>query len=296
MPAQSLSEEATPSAVAPLVTLRYGTGPGELGLIRLPELPPVGPESFALANDGSVLIADAANERISVFSPDGTYRRTLAVPGLALGDVIVDAQGRVFAYDQMRRTLHQFDADGTPRAELPLNPNDIDTRGYFHVVGDAVYFADAAARDVLVAVLRDGALAPPAPDRPRRVEGVHGASGRVYALAVERGVAFRLTVREPETDAPAQSRQVPVPGLLSARFVGEDAARRFYVQVETLEAGGVALGVIAFTPEGRLVRTLRLPENDYALWTARLLDVQPDGTLVQFLPQREQAKLYRFVN
>jgi hypothetical protein len=115
-------------------------------------------------------------------------------------------------------------------------------------------------------------------------------------LAVERGVAFRLTVREPETDAPAQSRQVPVPGLLSARFVGEDAARRFYVQVETLEAGGVALGVIAFTPEGRPVRTLRLPENDYALWTARLLDVQPDGTLVQFLPQREQAKLYRFVN
>jgi hypothetical protein len=39
-----------------------------------------------------------------------------------------------------------------------------------------------------------------------------------------------------------------------------------------------------------------MPENDYALWTAKLVDVRPDGTIVQFLPQREQAKLNLFTN
>ncbi|MCX8090787.1 MAG: hypothetical protein N3I86_07610 [Verrucomicrobiae bacterium] len=286
---------ASPAA-ASHITLRYGSHPGELGLLRAPEQPPLGPESFALGADGSVLIADVANERVSVFAPDGAFRGALALPGVALGDVVVDNVGRILVYDQARCVLKQFDADGTPRAELQLNPRDIDTRGYFHVVGDRIYFADAAARDVLVAVLRDGALAPPEPSQPRVTDGVHGASGRVYSLAVERGVALRLTVREPGTGATPSGREVPLPGLLSARFIGEDAGGRFYVQVETLEAGRVVLGVMSFSRDGEPQRALRLPENDYALWTAKLLDVQPDGTLVQFLPQREQAKLYRFAN
>lgn len=294
--AGSTSAPARSPVTVPSVTLRYGSQPGELGLIRLPEQPPIGPESFALAGDGDVLIADVANERLSIFSPDGAFRRALALPGVALGDVVADAQGGVIVYDQLRRTLHQFDADGTPRSELQLHPGHIDTRGYFHVVGDAVYFADAAARDVLVAVLRDGVLAPPDPSQPRVSEGVHGASGRVYSLAVERGAVLRLTVREPGTETPALSRQLPVPGLLSARFIGEDTAGRFHVQIETLEDGAVALGVMTFDPGGQALRAFRVPENDYALWTAKLLEVQPDGTLVQFLPQREQVKIYRFVN
>jgi hypothetical protein len=293
---QPVALSLLPWTSAQSVTLRYGTQPGELGMIRVPEQPPIGPESFALAADGRVLIADVANERVCIFSPDGRCIRTLGLPGLALGDVAVDARGRIFVYDQLRRTLHQFDPDGTPRAQVQLNPKDIDTRGYFHVVGDAVYFADAAARDVLVGVLRDGVLARPEPGQTRVTDGVHGASGRVYSLAVERGTALRFTVREPGSDVPALSRELPLPGVLSVRFIGEDGARRFYVQVETLEAGRVVLGVMSFAPDGQLLRALRVPENDYALWTARLLDVQPDGTLVQFLPQRDRAKLYRFVN
>jgi hypothetical protein len=39
-----------------------------------------------------------------------------------------------------------------------------------------------------------------------------------------------------------------------------------------------------------------MPENDYAIWTAKLVDVGADGTIVQFLPQRDQAKLNLFVN
>jgi hypothetical protein len=36
--------------------------------------------------------------------------------------------------------------------------------------------------------------------------------------------------------------------------------------------------------------------NTLLFWTAKLVDVGTDGTIVQFLPQRDQAKLNLFTN
>jgi len=277
--------------------LKYGGAEGELGMVREPEQAPVGPESFAIGKDGSILVADVVNQRIAVYAGDGTYRRSIELPGIALGDVMADEQGRVYVYDQVRRTLHQYDADGTPRSTLDLNPRDIDTRGYFHLSGNAIFFADAAARDVLVAVVRDGELVGPGPNTERRVDGIHAPSERVYSLSLDEGQALEVQVREPEAQSAARTLQVPLPGIVSARYAGEDAAQRFYVQTERLEDGNrIVLEVLTFSPAGELVATTRMPENDYALWTTKLVDVRADGTIVQFLPQREQAKLNLFAN
>jgi len=37
-----------------------------------------------------------------------------------------------------------------------------------------------------------------------------------------------------------------------------------------------------------------MPENNYAIWTTKLVDICPDGAIVQFLPQRDRAKLNFF--
>ena len=277
--------------------LKYGGVEGELGMVHEPEQAPVGPESFAIGKDGNILVADVVNQRIAVYAGDGNYLRSIELPGLALGDVMSDAQGRVYVYDQVRRTLHQYDADGTPRSTLNLNPKDIDTRGYFHLSGGAVYFADAAVRDVLVAVVRDGVLVAPDQATQRTTDGIHGASGRIYSMSLEAGQALEVQVREPGAQSTARTLQVPLPGIVSARYAGEDAAQRFYVQTERLGEGtSIVLEVLTFSPAGELLATTQMPENDYALWTAKLVDVRPDGTIVQFLPQREQAKLNLFTN
>jgi hypothetical protein len=285
--------------------LSYGPGEGQPGMSHAPGQPPVGPESFAVSQNGAILVADVVNQRVLIYSTNGTSLRSLSVPGIALGDVMTDAQGRLYVYDQVRRSLHQYSADGTLQSELSLNPKDIDTRGYFHVANNSVYFADAAARDVLVATLQDGQLAAPDAPTARITEGVHGDSGRVYSVAIDREQALRVQVQDPTAQAAARSLEVPVPGIVSARYAGEDQARQFYIQTERLapnagkDAGApggntIILEVFAFSASGQPLGATRLPQNDYAIWTAKLVDIAADGTIVQFLPQREQAQLNCF--
>lgn len=275
--------------------LAYGSGEAELGFARLPEMEAVGPESFVVARDGSILVADVAKHRLAVYSRDGEYLRSIALPGIALGDVTTDAQGRIYVYDQASRTLYQYDADGTRRSVLNLNPKDIDTRGYFHVVGNVVYFADAAERDVLVATVQDDGLAAASPSAARITEGIHAESGRVYSLTLDRGQAVQVGVRDVE-QATASTIEIPWPGVVSVRYAGEDETGRFYVQTERVDGGRVALEVLAFNTAGDLLSVTPLPENDYAIWTARLVDVRGDGTIVQFVPQKAQARLNLFTN
>lgn len=277
--------------------LQYGSGEGELGLVLGRDQPPVGPESFAVARDGSILVADVVNQRVVIYSSEGAYLRSIDLPGIALGDIITDNQDRLYVYDQVRRALHQYDADGTPRSALELNPKDIDTRGYFHIAGNAVYFADAAARDVLVAAVQDGLLVPPDESTERQAPGIHAESGRIYSLSLEKGQAARLEVWDPpEALSDGRSLEIPLPGIVSARFLGEDDTQRFYVQTERLEGDRVVLEVLTFSAAGERLAVTLMPENDYAIWTAKLVNVRGDGTLVQFLPQQEQARLNLFAD
>ena len=276
--------------------LKYGRAEGELGIVSHEGQPPVGPESFALAKDGGILVADVVNQRIALYSNSGTYLRSIELPGIALGDVMVDTQGRVYAYDQVRHSLHQYDAQGAAQSTLDLSPADIDTRGYFHIAGNSVYFADAAARDVLVATLQDGVLTAADKSSERTPDGIHGDSGRTYAMSLDKGQAVRLHVRDEAAKSAAHDVVVPVPGIVSARFAGEDQARRYYIQTERLAGTNIALEVLTFSPTGELAGTTRMPKNDYVFWTTKLVDVQTDGTIVQFLPQQDQAELNLFAN
>jgi len=63
-----------------------------------------------------------------------------------------------------------------------------------------------------------------------------------------------------------------------------------------LEGDRIILEVLAFGADGGELAATRMPENDYAIWTAKLVEVRGDGAIVQFLPQREQARLNLFVN
>jgi hypothetical protein len=274
----------------------YGHGAGEVGMVLGHDRPPVGPESFTVGKDGTVLVADVVNRRVLVYSAEGNYLRGIDVDGVALGDVFTDKQGSVFVYDQARRALLQYDADGKLLSTLTLNPKDIDTRGYFHVAGGAVYFADAAARDVWVGSVRDGLLVAPDPSGERATDGIHGPSGRIYTVSLERGRALGLEVRNPADSTMAVSVQVPLPGVVSVRYAGEDEAGRCYVQTERLDGARIVLGVLTFAHTGEQLAATPMPENDYAIWTAKLVDVRPDGAIVQFLPQADQAKLNLFVN
>jgi hypothetical protein len=288
------SSRPMPRQLSAQSILKYGRAEGEPGMIHESGQPPVGPESFAVGKDGNILVADGVNQRVLVYSKTGTYLRSISVPGIALGDVTADAQGRIYVYDQVDHALHQYGEAGAPQSTLKLNPKDLDTRGYFHVANSSVYFADAAARDVLVATVQDGRLTAPDSSLERTADGIHGESGRIYSLSVDKEQALRVEVRDPAAQPVSRTVAVPWPGIVSATYAGEDQAQRFYVQTERLAGAKIVLEVLAFSPAGEQLSATPMPENNYAIWTAKLVDVGADGTIVQFLPQQDQAKLNFF--
>lgn len=93
----------------------------------------------------------------------------------------------------------------------------------------------------------------------------------------------------PRPGARAKRSTSPGRGLCPPDFVGEDDARRFYIQTERLEDDRVVLEVLAFSATGERLAVIQMPENDYAIWTAKLVDVRGDGALVALLPQQDQA-------
>ena len=123
-PLASVPAAGRTTAAQPRVqrVLKYGRAKGEVGMVAERGQTPVGPESFAVGKDGSILVADVVNQRVVVYSSNGTYLHAIELPGIALGDVTADAQGSVYVYDQVRQALHQYDAHGTPQSALSLRP------------------------------------------------------------------------------------------------------------------------------------------------------------------------------
>lgn len=296
--ASRITQQPAPPVTAPRLQTRwrvnYGDGADELGVIHAPEMAPIGPESFALTSDGRVCVGDLVNQRIQVYAADGTHLQAVPLPGISVNDVMTDALGRLYVFDQDEHLLHQFAADGTPGSTLQLAPADLDTRGYFHLVGNAVYFADAAVRDVLVALIQDGQLSRPETATAARTEGIHAESGRVYAVSVVREQELGLQIHDPTNQSAEHRLSVALPGVVAAGFIGEDQSRRFYLWTERWQEERVVMEVLTFDAAGEVLAAFRLPENDYYLWTTQPMAVAADGTLVQFLPQRGQASLSMF--
>src|SRR6185295_4531021 len=95
-PTRAASPTAVPSTPYQLGAqkiLNYGRAEGEIGMISAKELAQVGPEAFSVRRDGGIMVADLVNHRIVVYSRDGTYLRSIDLPGIAIGDVTADAQG-----------------------------------------------------------------------------------------------------------------------------------------------------------------------------------------------------------
>jgi hypothetical protein len=276
-------------------TIQYGNGDGQIGIIRGAGGQPVsGPESFTIGADGSVYLADQVNQRVLVYSNGGELLRSISISGIGLADLTVDGKGNIYVYDDAERRLSQFSSDGSLLKNLLLNPADIVSRGYVHIEGQSVYFANSANTDILIASVQDGILTAADLNSDRNSDGIHSVTGKVYSIDVTRGQDLQVRVHNDSENLDEQQFTVSLPGILSATYVGEDQNGQFYIQTERSDGTAIALEVQKFDMKGQLLATTRMPETDYALGTTKLLEVGNDGAIVQFLPQNDQATLQIF--
>lgn len=104
------------------VAMPYGDGDGEVGRwTGTDEEVVVGPSSFDVADDGSVLVSDWVHHRIQEFSPSGRFRRALPMPTGRPVDLAVGADGAIaLSTLGTSATVFELDARGGVLGRYPV--------------------------------------------------------------------------------------------------------------------------------------------------------------------------------
>ena len=132
---------ALPDAPAESMYVATGTdAPGSLS----------GPRGLAVEQDGTLFVADTANDRVQRFSPDGNLIGVLGEAGSGPGEVeepvgvAVDPAGRVYVADSGNARIQRFEPDGTFVDELSGPEGGFETLADIAIEGNVLYALDAS--------------------------------------------------------------------------------------------------------------------------------------------------------
>lgn len=137
-----------------LMEIELGEGPGEIE----------DPQGVCCDPDGRILFADAANDRISVWSADGKFECTIGGSGTGDGefarpcDVTTDSDGFIYVADSINRRIQKLSPDGIFCFETRLLQNELEMSEPTAVIIDdefAIYVGDGR-RNVVAKLSSDG--------------------------------------------------------------------------------------------------------------------------------------------
>ena len=129
LPAQPVPLE--PSLGRQLVTLPWGDGAGQVGLVRLSEGLTRGPEALAVAPDGRMVILDSVNSRLVLLGADGSFSGSIAL-SLSQPRFLAVANGSIYVLDaDTDRQLVCLDWQGAQIHSAQLPPLDDVVTGLF---------------------------------------------------------------------------------------------------------------------------------------------------------------------
>ncbi len=88
--------------------------------------------------------------------------------------------------------------------------------------------------------------------------------------------------------------KLSLPGIVSINFLREDGQGNICIQTERLDKGNILLEVHRYNPKGTYLTTVPIPENDYSSWSVKLLSLDEQGTIYQFLPKKDKGQVNIF--
>lgn len=272
----------------------YGSGRENIGVLRGAEGGSMGPASFAVDSKGNIYISDTVNNRIQILSPQGKFVSSTQYQGQRPEDISTDKNGFIYVYD-VEGTLYQYDSTGNPVSELPVDETRWgDSKGPMHIIDNSVYVRGSGKGDVLIAHIENGKLVPPSDQELQESlqDGVLGLTGKRYVgfLQEDDGAAIEVI----ETDGTKSLRVIPVQGIVSVEFLGEDGKGNSYVKTEADNSGELFIAVSRFDVNGNYLDTITIPGNSYDFWAIRQVAVGEDGTLYQMMPTEDKLILNSF--
>jgi hypothetical protein len=290
------------------ISIPYGAGANEVGADIVGEGASRGPKSFAVGDKGEIYICDTVNGRVQVFSREGAFLFTIQlrehlpieegrkrIYSGSLDDIAVDNSGFIYVYDGMVRKLYQYDKQG-----IVITAIDVDKRlwggsGPMHIVNNeiVVYVCDSkTCSDIIIGrILFGNRLVGLAADEPKRYseEGKAGRSGKRYMTRPAAAGRGRLEIRD-SGDNSLKVISLPLSGIESIQFLGEDIKGNFYMESGRFVEKGLR-EVHKFNVDADYLQSTTLPIGNINFGSAKNYDVDKDGVIYQFLPEEDSLKI-----
>ncbi len=245
-----------------LVTLPWGSGAGEVGLLEPSEGLARGPEALSVAPDGRIAVLDCVNGRLMLLDPTGRQLGTAPIP-LSVPRFLAVDDDRLYVLDcDVDRRLVVFDWNGMDMGGVALPELDDVVTGLFATErGPCV---EVAREKVLLLAETDGALqASVAPlSEPYRASGrtlagrpLNQGLGRVTQVTFQPGRNARIKL----FDLDRATLKAVQTGDSSPVLAGGRAIDHL-VSVDGDGTGGMILGARLLEPEmfGRAELSLAL--------------------------------------
>ncbi len=84
----------------------------------------------------------------------------------------------------------------------------------------------------------------------------------------------------------------PLKDIVSIKFMGEDKDENIYIKTEHENENQVlVVEVHKFNSDGDYLNTINMPESNIRFWSVRNYAVNKDGTIYQFLPEKNRLIL-----
>ena len=267
-----------------------------LGVLIQNDLPTRGPESFSNDGEGNFYICDTVNRRIQIYSQEGNFRSEVVLKdNIVPNDVVIDDRKILYVYDDAQRKLHQIDKSGVLMRSINVDASQLECRSAMHIIHDDIYIKTCDQDDVLVGKIKNALLeAPTIEDNDLSSKnGILGLSGKRYLVKLSRWEKGEILIYDSK-GLLIKLVDLPLIGILSIKFLSEDNNGNFYVQTERSENNIILLEVQKYNSSGNLLCSVLIPENEYKIWSVKLLSIDKSGSIWQLFPQTEKARLNIF--
>ncbi len=253
-------------------TINYGSEENEIGIIFEPETPPIGPHSFSVDKSGNIYISDPVNSSIKIFSCDGKFLKVIPFKDF-YDDLMVSPDGDIFILKRDSSEIINIKKDGKINrikieTEISIEPSKL--------------------------FLWKGEIFVRRADKVRLSSFKGGVSEKIpYIFIAEYMEKGKGIVRKIDSSGRTLLRfPLERENLVSIEFLNEDFEGNIYIQIEYLiSENSVGLEVLRLNPWGEIISKISIPENDYSIWTSRLLFVDEKGRIFQVLPKREFVRV-----
>jgi len=275
--------------------ITYGRGKENVGLVSIKGFPRRGPESFTNDAEGNFYICDTVNHRIQIFSPDGNHLYEIPLEeSVEASDIAIDGFGHIYVYDDVQGKLYQYDKKGNFISMIGVDSKSWQSRGPMHIVDNEIYIRSSDQEDILIGRIVKGSLVAPTPEdisQPLQ-KGIHGFSGKRYFVKLVRMEKGEIEIKDRR--GTSKTIDLPLKGIVSIAFLQEDKRGNFYIQTERVANGIIILEVHKFDSDGNYLSVIPIPETNYSTWGIKLLSIDENGNIYQFLPAEEKGRLNIF--